>query len=216
MARITALQRNKGRVNLFLDGEFAFSLSVALVSGEGLRNDQILSSEQVESVIKRDRYQRCLDAATRFLSIRPRSDSELRTRLQRGGFDTQTQDSVIITLKDKGLLDDNAFAQYWTENRESFNPRSRRLTSIELQKKGIDREVIEQVVSTIDDETSAYRAVSGRARNVRWLDRDQFRRRLGGYLERRGFGYGVIESTLKKIWKEIQIEVNSNTGEMEN
>jgi regulatory protein len=216
MARITALHRNKGRMNLFLDGEFAFSLSVTLVSREGLHNDQIISSEQVESLVKLDCYQRCLVTATRFLSLRPRSDSELRTRLQRGGFDTQTQDSVIGALKDKGLINDSIFAQYWTENRESFSPRSRRLTRIELQKKGIDREVIDQVVSTIDDETSAYRAVSSHARNVRWSDRDQFRRRLGGYLERRGFGYGVIESTLKKIWKELQIEVNSNTGEMEN
>jgi regulatory protein len=216
MARITALHRNKGRMNIFLDGEFAFSLSVTLVSREGLHNDQVISPEQVESLVKLDHYQRGLVTATRFLSLRPRSDSELRTRLQRGGFDTQTQDSVIEALKDKGLIDDSVFAQYWTENRESFSPRSRRLTRIELQKKGIDREVIEQVVNTIDDETSAYRAVSSRARNIRWPDRDQFRRRLGGYLERRGFGYGVIESTLKKIWKEIQIEVNSNTGEMEN
>jgi regulatory protein len=206
MARITALQRKKGRVNLFLDGELAFSLSATLVSGEGLHRDQEITSEQAASLVEQDNYRRGLATATRYLSLRPRSDAEIRSRLQRNGFDSQTQDSVIGNLKKQGLLNDNAFAQYWTENRESFSPRSRRLARIELQKKGVDREIIEKAIGTIDDETSAYNAVYNRARNIHWTDRDQFRRRLGGYLERRGFGYSVIESTLKKIWEEIQTE----------
>jgi regulatory protein len=213
MAKITALRENKGRhrVNVFLDGRFAFSLSAEKANRAGLRADQIVTPEQVDSLSGSDRHERCLMVATTFLGHRPRSGAELKTLLQRRGFDSTTQDSVLAGLQAQGLLDDTAFAQFWTENRESFSPRSRRLTRIELQKKGVAAEVIEQAVAAIDDEASAYRAAASHLRSVRWSDHDQFRRRLGAYLQRRGFAYGVVETVLTKLWDEVRLETNTRT-----
>lgn len=212
MALITALKRNKGKVDIFLDGEMAFSLSASLASAEGLTQGRELTREEVNALLKRDRLQRGLNTAARYLSLRPRSDAELRRKLQSHGYDTPTQNLVIEALRTKGLLDDNAFAAYWTENRDSFSPRSRSLTRIELQKKGVAGDVIEQAVGGIDDDASAYRAASSHVRSMRWSSQEQFRRRLGGYLERRGFGYSVINATLKKIWQEVASENISDTG----
>jgi regulatory protein len=212
MAKITALRENKGRrrISVFLDGRFAFSLSADLALSEGLYSGQILAPEQIDSLSKSDQYKRCLAAATNYLSYRPRSASELRTLLQRRGYDTATQESVISSLKENGLIDDAAFAEFWTENRVTFSPRSQRLTRIELQKKGVARDVIERAVSSVDDQTNAYRAASDHVRSIRWSDRDQFRRRMGGYLQRRGFAYSTIESTLARVWKEVQSEADSD------
>ena len=206
MGKITALRETKrrGRVNLYLDGRFALSLSADLVSSEGLQHNRVLTDDEIDSLSRSDRYQRCLIAATDFLTYRPRSISELRTKLERRGFDPETQTRVLESLKAKGLLDDAAFAQFWTENRESFSPRSRLLTRIELQKKGIARQDIERAIGSIDETDSAYRAASSRVKSMRWSDRQQFRRRLGAYLQRRGFGYEVIAPTLEKIWKDLE------------
>ena len=206
MAKITALQETKGRnrVNLFLDGKFAFSLSADFVSSKNLECDQSMTDEEINALSKSYLYQRCLTVATNFLSYRPRSTSELRTKLKRRGFDDDTQTKVLESLRAKGLLDDSAFAEFWTGNRASFSPRSRSLTRIELRKKGVSTEVIERAVESIDDKDSAYRAASGRLRSIRWSDHEQFRRRLGGYLQRRGFGYGVISATLERVWNEIK------------
>ena len=214
MGKITALRETKGkdRINLFLDGRFAFSLSAHLVSSEGLKCDQILTEDEIDSLANSDRYQRCLMAAVSFLSYRPRSTSELRTKLQRRGFDRGTQAKVMESLKAKGLLDDAAFAQFWTENRESFSPRSRSLTRMELQKKGVSKEAITQAVASIDDADSAYRAAGSHVKSMRWSDRDQFRRRLGGYLQRRGFGYAVVEATLERLWNELGPEAKPTIG----
>lgn len=203
MGKITALRRGRGRVNVYIDGELRLSLSAHTLSSEGLQRGQELSSEDIQAIEEKDRYQRCLAAATAYLAVRPRSESEMRQRLQRRGFDTETQDRVLKSLAAKGLVDDAAFAAFWTENRETFSPRSRRLARIELLKKGVAADDIEKAVSSIDDESSAYRAALSRVRGMRWEDRQQFRRKLGGYLERRGFGYGVIETTLKKVWSEL-------------
>ncbi len=214
MGKITALRETKGgqRINLHLDGRFAFSLSADVVSSEGLSCGQVLTENEIDTLAKSDRYQRCLMAAVNFLSYRPRSASELRVKLQRRGFDRETRAKVMESLEAKGLLDDAAFAQFWTENRESFSPRSRRLTRIELQKKGVSNDAIAQAVASIDDSDSAYRAAASHVKSMRWSDRDQFRRRLGGYLQRRGFGYAVVETTLEKIWNEVGTEQKPTIG----
>jgi regulatory protein len=213
MARITALKRNRGKVNIFLDGELAFNLSAALASAEGLKQDREITQEEVNTLLKRDRFQCGLDTAARYLTLRPRSDTEIRSKLRSHGYDTTTQNLVIEALKARGLLDDNAFAAFWTENRDSFSPRSRSLTRSELQKKGVAKEVIEKAVGVIDDAASAYRAAAGHVRSMRWSNQEQYRRRLGGYLERRGFSYSVINTTLKKVWKEVSSENISDTGD---
>lgn len=212
MSRITALCRKRGRVEISLDGEFKFSLSTALAASEGLTPDRELSQEEAELLIQRDLYQRCLNTAGRLLSIRPRSDAELRVKLKTHGYNTDIQNKVIQTLRTQGLIDDQAFARFWAENRATFNPRSRRLTSLELRQKGVAREAIEAAVGTLDDEENAYRIAMDRSSPIHWTDRDQFRRRMGNYLERRGFGYGVIEGTLKKVWNELDGMNNPNTG----
>jgi regulatory protein len=146
--------------------------------------------------------QRCLDAAFRYLDYRPRSEAELRGRLKRRGFDEESVAATLSSLREQGLVDDLAFAEFWKDNRESFRPRSRRLTALELRQKGVAEEVINRVVADIDDEDSAYRAAQGRARRMPDSDYREFRHRLGEYLKRRGFGYRVITHTVERLWQE--------------
>jgi regulatory protein len=173
-----------------------------VVAREGLQTEQSLSAEQVEVLVESDQYQRCFSAATRYLSYRPRSESELRDRLRQRGFDTETMEAVISRLKEQGLVDDVAFARYWAENRESFSPRSRWLTRVELRQKGIAEGVIAEAVSVIDEEASAYKAALTKAHSLRQLNDADFRRRLGEYLKRRGFSYGIISHAVEKVWQD--------------
>jgi regulatory protein len=205
MKRITALRVGRGRgkrVNVFLDGKFAFSLGAEIAMKEGLKVGEELSSSQVEVLDRSDHFHRCLNAAARYLSYRPRSESELRQRLQQRGFDGDSVEAVIARLKEQGLVDDVAFAQFWKDNRQSFSPRSRWLTRLELRRKGVAGDVIDQVVNAVDDNESAYRAAQSKARSLPVSDYQNFRRRLGEYLKRRGFGYGVIAHTVEQLWRE--------------
>jgi regulatory protein len=202
--KVTAIrsgQRGK-RVNIFLDEKFAFSLEAEVAVKEGLRTDQALSEGEIEALKKADLFQRCLNAAFRLLSFRPRSESELRERLQRRGFDGENVAAVLTKLKEQGLVDDLAFAQFWKDNRESFRPRSQWLTRLELRQKGVAEEIINRVAAQVDDEASAYRAAVAKARRLSTADYDGFRRRLGQYLKRRGFGYGLIKPTVERVWQE--------------
>ena len=210
MKRITALRVGKSRgkrVNVFLDGKFAFSLEAEVAVREGLQPGQELSAGEIEALARSDHFHRCLNAATHYLSYRPRSESELRERLHQRGFDGDSAEAVLVKLKEQGVVDDMAFTQFWKDNRESFSPRSQWLTKLELKRKGVAEDIIDQVTDAIDDDNSAYRAALSKARSLPLSDRQDFCRRLGGYLKRRGFGYRVIKHTTERVWQELKEEV---------
>jgi len=187
---------------VFLDGRFAFSLGAEVVAKENLQVGQEITVDQIESLTGSDQLQRCLEMAYRYLSYRPRSESEIRERMLRRGFAAETIDAAIVRLREQNLLDDEAFAQFWKENRESFNPRSQWLTGLELKRMGVMNDVIEQVVTGMDDDENAYRAAMQKTRRGAPSDYQSFRRRLGDYLRRRGFNYEVIGHTVEKVWQE--------------
>jgi regulatory protein len=205
MSKITELKAGKTRekrVNVFLDGKLALGLLTETALKEGLKVGEEVTENRMEALAVADRYQRCLNAAIRYLGYRPRSEAEIKQRLQRHGFDSECTEKALARLKEQGLVDDTAFARFWKENREAFSPRSRRMTKLELKRKGLNSDIIEQVISEVDDGDNAYRAALGRAHRLSTSDYQTFRQRLGEYLGRRGFSYSVIKETTERVWKE--------------
>ncbi|OGO19628.1 MAG: hypothetical protein A2Z15_06420 [Chloroflexi bacterium RBG_16_50_11] len=205
MSKITGIKAGKGRgkrVNVFLDGKPALALLAETALKERVKVGQKVTENQLEALADIDLYQRCLNAAIRYLGYRPRSEKELRQRLQRRGFEGKCLEKALATLKEQGLVDDIAFARFWRDNRETFSPRSRRMTKLELKRKGLSSDIIEQAISEIDDRDSAYRAALKRAPRLAKAEYPDFRQRLGEYLGRRGFNYGVIKEITERVWKE--------------
>jgi regulatory protein len=208
---ITALKaqkRNPQRVNVYLDGRYAFSL--AAIEATKLRRGQVLSDEDIERLKERDSFERAHDRALRFLSYRPRSEAEVRRYLRGKAVSPAIEDEVIERLTRAKLLDDLAFARYWVENRESFNPRGLRMLRHELRQKGLSEETIAQALANLDEEESAYRAALRRGRRLARLDQVSFRQKLGAYLLRRGFPYEVVNLAVERIWQELRAEGENN------
>jgi len=205
MRTVTAIEpqkTQKGRVNLFLDGGFAFSLSALVAAEVGLQQGQKLSPADIEKLKNTDLLHRSLNSALRYLSPRPRSESEIKARLRRSGYDADTIQQVLTKLKEQKLVDDVTFARFWRENRERFRPRSRRLVALELKQKGVSTEAIAEATSEFDDELGAYRAAQKKARSLAGLDYSSFRKHLGAFLRQRGFDYELIHRTVDRIWQE--------------
>ena len=208
MTIITALRTSRGwgkRVAVSLNGKFAFSLEAEVAIKEELKVGQELAEGGIETLIKSDQLQRCHNAAAHYLGYRPRSEQEMRQRLLKRGFSDEFVEAVLKRLKEQGLVDDMAFAQFWRDNRQSFSPRSQRLVRLELRQKEVSSVIIEQVVSTINDGDNAYRVATNWAHRLPLSDYESFRRRLGEYLKRRGFSYGVIKETIERLWQEIGV-----------
>jgi len=205
MGIITGIREDKKqgkRVSIYVDGRFALAIDLEIAVKEKLRIDTELNSERIAELGKQDRVHRCYETAVRFLGFRPRSESELRDRLARRGFTADIIDTVITKLAGQGLINDSSFAHFWTENRETFNPRSRYLTRLELRKKGVAEDVINGTVAGLDDEENAYRSALNRVSRLTITDRRELQKKLSDYLRRRGFSYETVNRTIEKIWQE--------------
>jgi regulatory protein len=201
---LVAQKRNKERVNVYLDGEFAFGL--ALIEALKLHKGQQLSDDDIARLKALDEIEVAHDRALNFLSYRPRSSEEVRRNLHQKEFAEQTIETVIERLTGAGLLDDAAFARYWVDNRERFEPRSRRALRYELRQKGVPDAAIQAALEDLDEEDAAYRAASARLRRYARADEETFRKGLGNFLARRGFGYGIVRDVLDRLWQEQSMQ----------
>lgn len=157
----------------------------------------------MKTITAREQFQRCRDAALRYLGSRPRSEAELKHRLRRRGFAEEAIAKVLLELEQQHLVDDLAFARFWRENREAFSPRSRRLIAQELREKGVAADTIAQAIAGLDDEVEARRLAQRKLRSWSGLANPQFRQKLASLLRRRGFDYEVTKETIDQVWKEV-------------
>jgi regulatory protein len=167
-----------------------------------LKKGQQLTDAEIERLRGLDAIEVAHEAALSFLSYRPRSIAEVRENLQKKEFSAETIESVIARLTETRLLDDEAFARYWVDNREQFGPRSARALRFELRRKGVSDDAIQVSLDGLDEDMAAYRAGKAQARRLSAAEELVFRKRLGDYLLRRGFSYGVIKQVVKTLWEE--------------
>jgi regulatory protein len=144
----------------------------------------------------------CLKTAYRLLKYRQRSENELLVKLN-VRFEKVIIDSVIDHLREMRMVDDVSFAKRWREQRETLNPRSKRMVYIELNKKGIDKAVINEVLGNFNDKENAYRAAKKRANVLSKEGYETYKRRMSAFLIRRGFNYTVTKQTIDCLWREL-------------
>ena len=203
MKKITAIEvqkRSPNRVNIHLDGEFAFGL--ARIVAAWLRVGQELSEEKIEQLQLEDARERAFQQAILFLSYRARSESEIRQNLRKHEIPEPIIEQTLERLRQDGLANDNHFARAWVENRSTFRPRSRRMMAMELRQKGLGDEAVSSAVESVDDEALAYEAAQKRAPRLKALEWNEFRKKLSDFLARRGFSYSVIAPVVTRIWNE--------------
>jgi len=204
MQVITALTRQKrhpDRVNVFLDGEFAFGL--AEIAAARLRVGQSISADDIAALEQEDTLEKAKQSAYKYLSYRPRSIAEVERNLRDKSYDELVITQVVIRLQELQLLDDLSFAQFWVEQRDTFKPRSALALRQELMQKGVARDIIDDVLAEVDETAVAHKAAAMRVNRWQHLPEDQFRKKMGGYLQRRGFNYGVIREITDELWENL-------------
>ena len=162
-------------------------------------------------MIDSEPHKRAYAVALRFLSHRPRSEVEVRTRLRR--FPTAVVEQIIGSLKAQSLIDDANFSRTWSDSRDEMRPRSAWAIKQELMTKGIDEDTADKAVQRIDDKDSAYRAGRRHAERMKDIDLATFQRRLWAYLKRRGFGDALSRRTIRRLWEEMGNQRNNESQE---
>lgn len=210
--RITSLKpqaNNPERVNIFVDGQFLQAASALLVYQMGLATGQELTQEQLTQLRDEETLQQAVARALNFLSFRPRSRAEVRLYLQGKAVEPTVIEAVIQRLDHLELINDHDFASFWIDNRKQFSPRGAQALKNELRMKGVRRDIIDELVNDEQDEDLAMQTARKKALSLMQqakMDYATFSRRLGSFLQRRGFDYEVTSRTVKTLWQELKKE----------
>jgi regulatory protein len=216
LTAIAAQAHDSQRVNIFIDDQFAIGVSLATLAAEGLFVGLPIDEELWARLEAAGRAEKAMLAAMRLIDARPRSSAELRLRLRRKEYEPEVIERALARLAELGLVDDAAFSRYWVESRQNFRPRGQLALRDELRRKGVGRDLIDAALAEVsrergeDDpaEAESERAMAlARGALRRYADapdRHSFQRRLGGFLQRRGFTLATIRPIIDILWRELQ------------
>lgn len=197
-------QKNKKRVNVYLDNKFAFGLDLDNLATLNLRVGTEFTEEEIEKIIKKAEFQKTLDKLLRFATLRPRSEKEINDWLRKHKVHKSIHKELFNRLKRLELQDDGKFAKWWVDQRIQFKFKSRRELIYELRSKGIDKNTIEDVLADaeIDEEKAAKKLLE--KKKYRWekLPRLEARKKMSEFLGRKGFGWDTIRKVTNKSLEE--------------
>jgi regulatory protein len=128
------------------------------------------------------------------LTGQPRSRAELATKLARKQVPADVAQRLLDRFEEVGLIDDEAFARDWVQSRQAGRGLARRALKVELRRKGVDPQVVDDVVEEVDpdDEVeAARRLVRRKLPSLQRYDEVTVVRRLTGMLGRKGYSSGV-------------------------
>ena len=207
---------------LFLEGAPFVVLHAALIENFGLRIGLEIEAEIIEKLIAAAEVMRAKNYALRLLreetddeiddeteNVRPAvksrtyTKSEMERRLAREGFSEEAVDTTVEELINSGHIRDQKYAENWVVRRLKSNPRGKTLLKQELLDRGVDREIAEQVVAQVETEDEASLALQLARKRVRQYQRLPIhvaKRRLHGFLARRGFGSEIVRHVLEQIF----------------
>jgi regulatory protein len=208
--KITALKvqkHNPNRLNVYLDGDFAFG--VERLVGAWLTIGEEIDREKIESLLKKDELEKAYLRSLRLIDTRPRSTFEVASRLKKAGYGDSVIASVLERLQTANLLGDADFARTWVENRCVFRPRSKRALVLELHQKGVADNEIQSAVCDLDEASLALKTAGKYAFKCKDLPFDEFRKKMTGYLARRGFGFGTAQEAVQQTWETTRVEAES-------
>lgn len=192
-----------GHQRVVFDDGTRLRVDPAVVDTLGLAADVEIDDAAVQTLRRHNTIADARLRAQRLLAVRPRSRSELLTRLRRHQVPPDVCNAIADELERDGLLDDARFARIWVDSRLAHRPSGAVRLRAELRQKGVDRAVIDAAIAARlqpgDEAAAALSVAQGLVRRYRTADRKTAFRRLAGVLERRGFSTSVIVQTLTQV-----------------
>lgn len=207
---VTVQAKNPNRVNVSVDGKYRFSLDISQVVDLRLKQGQEIDEEQLSEYEQESEFGKLYTRVLEYCFMRPHSAREVsdylwrKTRAtkyrskktgevkERPGIPETIAQRVYDRLEQKGYIDDQAFANYWVENRNQTKGASRRKLMSELRGKGVASGIIDQAIAQSSRSDSDELAKLIAKKRARYPD-DQ---KLVAYLARQGFSYDDIASAM--------------------
>ena len=184
-------------MNVHVNGKFSFSLDISQVVDFGIKIGREISVEELEELKKASEFGKLYQRTLEWVLLRPHSEKECRDYLYKKIFEKKLDknyiDRIIEKLKSKNYLNDVRFAEYYVENRFSKKGVSSKRLRMELIKKGISKDIIEETLAGSErNDAEEIKKMIAKKRS-KYPDDEK----LTAYLVRQGFQYDLVRELVR-------------------
>ena len=204
MKKITALiaqEKNKKRVNVYLDGEFYCGMALYTVLSNRLKVGDEVDETRLSEISAEDNYSAALDLALKYISKSMHTKMQMIVYLKKKEFDGKTIAKVIDKLEEYDYINDQTYAEKYAA--EKSRSSGKRKIAYELKTKGVNEKITESVLGEgFSEEEGAYTVA---VRYIKGKPVDyELRQRCFRYLVSKGFSFEVAKSTLDRVCGEYE------------
>ncbi len=195
--KLTYKKGKQDKIHISVDGEYSFTVDETYFLSMGIYNGKEVDSDELEEIRETVNVRRAYNYAVSLLARRDHSEKELMTKLTQKGY-TDGAEKAIDKLRVGGYVSDERFARLYVRELRTLKKYGKRRIEQELYRKGIDRDIISEVLDETNFDESELVTLIER-KYGRYLGNEKGIQKTVNGLLRMGYGYGEIRDALKTI-----------------
>ncbi|WMJ81057.1 recombination regulator RecX [Clostridium sp. MB40-C1] len=213
ITKIEIQKKDKNRVNVFLNEEFAFACSTELIYCHRLEKGREIDVNVLKEIIEEDNYIKAKNSALRFIEKNYKTENEVFAKLTKLEYNSKTSSRVIKFLKEYGFVDDIRYTDMFI--REKIKSWGKSKIEYMLIKKGIPQEIINEALDkvTYDSQLEIAEKLGEKKYYIiikSEKDEKKIYNKISNYLLSKGYDYSIINSVLKKIIQLYEVTKSQN------
>ena len=206
ITKIEQQKKNPNRYSIYIGNEFSIGVHENTLVKFRLAKGMELEEDFIEQVLKEEEQNKANNYALKLLGYRPRSENEIIDKMRNKGYEIEFIDKTINYLKKYGYIDDKEYALTYSRDRMRVKKLGQQRIKAELLQKGVNKEVLEEALYELIDKDDEYeRALELAEKKInssyRNDDKNAQYRKLGAFLQRKGYSFDTIKKVLNKVLK---------------
>lgn len=208
MGKITKLEAGKkeGRINIFIDDQFFLNVKDELIYTLHIRKDQEIEEERLRYIIEEENYSKAKNKALHLIKFSSKSEKEIIDKLKRLEYEDSIISRVLEFLKEYEFINDDRLAKSMTKSKINSKKLGKNRVKMDLYKKGISDEIIQNVMDeNIDNQVeydNALELAHKKKRNLKDTDKRKLYEKIGRFLSYRGYDFDIIKKVLNEVLNE--------------
>ena len=200
MSQVTKIekQKNKNRVNIFIDGDFFCGLLTETAVMFGLKVGTEISEQALLKIVRESEVKSAFAKASDIISRRMHSAYELSKKLTNKGFEEQVVKEAIEKLKNYGYVDDLVFANEFVRQNKKYPSK---MLEKKLFERGIDKAIVHEVLNDIDEsaEMELCKKCAEKYLKTHDISKPGFKQKLYSSLIGKGFSFEMAKMIIEKM-----------------
>lgn len=207
MKKITKIEyqkKNKDRFNIYLDDSYAFAVDMNVMIKYSLAKNMELEDDFISEILTAEEEMNAYNYAINLLSRAPKSEKELKMKMQDKGYDVIFIENVIKKLREQRYIDDERYSEMFISSKINTSKDGKRKIKEALYNKGINKEIIDEKLSSVSEEEEIERAFLLAKKKLASMKEEDTRKKtlkLSNYLINKGFEYSTVKKVVSSLLK---------------